>query len=361
MEYRKKPVVVVAEPFTGTSENAQCLVAWIVESGQMARIIPNNGVLEIEIVTPEGRLKAVVGDFVFRNAKCEFYPCNPEAFLATYEPVERPPEERQVTMMRLEARSFASDLETRAAETRNYRPDFSADFQKAAKFIRFLSRWEEKEADLTEPHKPRRMINYGPNPERRLLGEHDEDAGCALAGCVPVAEPAASSREAQAHCGSGGHPWTCNCYPASSLDAQAQQAAQDERNVMRDLRASLRPSDDAFRFFTGGTIEVARLSREGAMRLAHDLFDLLDFGVPHLPGMPTEDQSLHRLLMTIYQLEGAMSFEAYEAKNGLDTTDHQRLLEQLARVRVAVRFAFRKLEETSKWLFTDTTPMEGPR
>lgn len=148
---------------------------------------------------------------------------------------------------------------------------------------------------------------------------------------------------------------------ASFRDAQAQQAAQDERNVVRDLRASRRPSDDAFRLFTGGTIEVARLSREGAMRLAHDLFDLLDFGVPHLPGMPTEDQSLHRLLMTIYQLEGAMSFEAYEAKNGLDTTDHQRLLDQLARVRVAVRFAFRKLEKTGKWLFADATPMEGPR
>jgi hypothetical protein len=60
--YRKKPVVIEAEgPITEPRD----------------------------IVTLEGTMRADVGDYVITGVKGEVYPCKPDIFDATYEPVER--------------------------------------------------------------------------------------------------------------------------------------------------------------------------------------------------------------------------------------------------------------------------------
>jgi len=42
----------------------------------------------IEIATLEGVMRADVGDWIIRGVAGEFYPCKPDIFAATYEPVE---------------------------------------------------------------------------------------------------------------------------------------------------------------------------------------------------------------------------------------------------------------------------------
>lgn len=76
--YRKKPVViearkVVIEEFFAIAEwcGGQCRT-----SGSI--IIP----------TLEGEMRAVMGDYIIKGIKGEFYPCQPDIFDATYDPVE---------------------------------------------------------------------------------------------------------------------------------------------------------------------------------------------------------------------------------------------------------------------------------
>ena len=86
MKFRKKPVVIDAEQFNPSNgepwpfgvvqfhdscgPNAAC--AW-------------DGKYFIE--TLEGRFLATPGDWIIRGVKGEFYPCKPDIFAATYEPV----------------------------------------------------------------------------------------------------------------------------------------------------------------------------------------------------------------------------------------------------------------------------------
>ena len=60
MKFRKRPVVVEAEQ----------------------TIVP------VEIVTLEGTMRADPGDWIITGVKGERYPCKPDIFAATYEPVE---------------------------------------------------------------------------------------------------------------------------------------------------------------------------------------------------------------------------------------------------------------------------------
>lgn len=59
MKFRKKPVVVDAEP---------CQVVTFIQ-------------------TLEGTMRAEVGDWIITGVKGERYPCKPDIFAATYEPV----------------------------------------------------------------------------------------------------------------------------------------------------------------------------------------------------------------------------------------------------------------------------------
>ena len=81
--YRKKPVVITA-------------VRWL---GSMSEIIaafgrqfptfgaPYYGALRIS--TLEGDMICQPGDWIIRGVKGEYYPCKPDIFAATYEPVTK--------------------------------------------------------------------------------------------------------------------------------------------------------------------------------------------------------------------------------------------------------------------------------
>ena len=86
-QYRKKPVVIEAIQFTGNNEEciAFCPTAINPVDNKPSLIIP----------TLEGNHICSVGDYIIMGVKGEFYPCKPDIFTATYEPMdgEKPSEE----------------------------------------------------------------------------------------------------------------------------------------------------------------------------------------------------------------------------------------------------------------------------
>lgn len=76
--FRKKPVIIEAVQWNGRNEM------------EIARFIGGN--LEMDddgllIHTLEGTMKASVGDYVIKGVNGEFYPCKPDIFEKTYDPV----------------------------------------------------------------------------------------------------------------------------------------------------------------------------------------------------------------------------------------------------------------------------------
>ena len=79
-KFRKKPVVIDAIQWTG--DNREEIDEFM---GESRRKIPGNG---LQIYTLEGIMDASVGDYIIKGVKGEFYPCKPDIFEMTYEPVE---------------------------------------------------------------------------------------------------------------------------------------------------------------------------------------------------------------------------------------------------------------------------------
>jgi hypothetical protein len=103
-KYRKKPVVIEAFRWDGTS--VQALAEWAARAdleSRMARglppptgsrqvdlpihVTPMGGHIELEIDTLEGRMEASVGDWIICGTHGEFYPCKPNIFASIYEEV----------------------------------------------------------------------------------------------------------------------------------------------------------------------------------------------------------------------------------------------------------------------------------
>ena len=100
MKYRKRPVVIDAVQFTGTNHPEVCAFFGgeedgaphehfdSTESGFDPTFHPNFVGGCVEIYTLEGVMTADEGDWIIRGVQGEFYPCKPDIFEATYEPVE---------------------------------------------------------------------------------------------------------------------------------------------------------------------------------------------------------------------------------------------------------------------------------
>lgn len=80
MRYRKKPVVIEAIHYDG-----ELPLDFLGDEEQVRSAGDGSGALEI--VTLEGTMRANVGDWIIRGVKGELYPCKPNIFEATYEPV----------------------------------------------------------------------------------------------------------------------------------------------------------------------------------------------------------------------------------------------------------------------------------
>lgn len=84
--YRKKPVVIQAAQFTGPAD-AEAIGAWI--GWDKCSVVTTSDNIIIVIPTLEGDMRADLGDWIIRGAQGEFYPCKPDIFAATYEPVDQ--------------------------------------------------------------------------------------------------------------------------------------------------------------------------------------------------------------------------------------------------------------------------------
>lgn len=79
MKYRKKPVVIEAIQWTGENPK-ECMK--FVNSG--AADVNGDTIL---IATLEGSMAASKNDWIIRGIQGEYYPCKPDIFEKTYEPV----------------------------------------------------------------------------------------------------------------------------------------------------------------------------------------------------------------------------------------------------------------------------------
>ena len=82
MKYRKKPIIIEAVQFDGTDESVDWLLPQLI-SGEIGRTTN-----KLYIQTPEGIMTANVGDYIIKGVNGEFYPCSPDIFEKTYEPIE---------------------------------------------------------------------------------------------------------------------------------------------------------------------------------------------------------------------------------------------------------------------------------
>lgn len=82
LRFRKKPVVIEAMRFLGLDHPDN-----YVECGTFCPdMFTDSGVVFIR--TLEGDHQCTPGDWIIKGVKGEFYPCKPDIFEATYEPVE---------------------------------------------------------------------------------------------------------------------------------------------------------------------------------------------------------------------------------------------------------------------------------
>jgi hypothetical protein len=86
-KFRKKPVVIEAVQWTGFNFTES--EAFMGEPAGHGRYdSPPLGASKRLISTLEGEMAASPGDWIIKGIKGEFYPCRPDIFAATYEPVE---------------------------------------------------------------------------------------------------------------------------------------------------------------------------------------------------------------------------------------------------------------------------------
>lgn len=90
-KYRKKPVIV--EAFRFKRQYEADLPVWAKKAllDGSIKVFPRYAGCVIdwaEIETLEGTHRAEIGDYIIQGVKGEIYPCKPDIFEMTYEPVE---------------------------------------------------------------------------------------------------------------------------------------------------------------------------------------------------------------------------------------------------------------------------------
>ena len=81
MKYRKKPVEIEAMQLT--KDNTTEVLTFCNAND----IVASNDDGTISIRTLEGTMTASIGDYIIKGVKGEYYPCKPDIFEATYDPV----------------------------------------------------------------------------------------------------------------------------------------------------------------------------------------------------------------------------------------------------------------------------------
>ena len=96
-KFRKKPVVIEAFRWSVSPDEKDSIIyiedipIWFgkaMEAGMVTACSPQEGVVpEIDITTLEGKMHVSLGDWIIQGVNGEIYPCKPDIFQKTYEPV----------------------------------------------------------------------------------------------------------------------------------------------------------------------------------------------------------------------------------------------------------------------------------
>lgn len=88
-KFRKKPVVIEAVKYLGNGNMENSGVPdWIWRAFETKVLLPTNGSDPLLVVTLEGNMTVNPGDFIIQGVSGELYPCKPDIFEKTYEPVQ---------------------------------------------------------------------------------------------------------------------------------------------------------------------------------------------------------------------------------------------------------------------------------
>lgn len=91
-QFRKRPVVVEAVQWTNDTRGVSLNAVWrmkdsLGDDGRSHITFAADGSPALLVKTLEGDMRAEVGDWVIKGVKGEFYPCKPDVFASTYEPI----------------------------------------------------------------------------------------------------------------------------------------------------------------------------------------------------------------------------------------------------------------------------------
>lgn len=85
--FRKRPIEIEAYRFDNRVTNQPPHWLWVSMNDGNVRV-ETNPVLAMFIHTLEGEMRADEGDWIIQGIQGEIYPCKPDIFEETYEPVE---------------------------------------------------------------------------------------------------------------------------------------------------------------------------------------------------------------------------------------------------------------------------------
>lgn len=84
--YKKKPAVIEAHQWLPNDlERSGNVVGWLMAHNVDFEIVEDR---QLSIITLEGAMRASDGDWIIKGVNNEFYPCKPDIFEKTYEPLE---------------------------------------------------------------------------------------------------------------------------------------------------------------------------------------------------------------------------------------------------------------------------------
>lgn len=87
-KYKKKPVVIDAVRFSGSSTHVEHIETWMATGEYIEPELIACDITDMHISTLEGVMTVKPGDYIVKGIKGEFYPCKPDIFEEMYDEVE---------------------------------------------------------------------------------------------------------------------------------------------------------------------------------------------------------------------------------------------------------------------------------
>ena len=89
--FQKRPVQIQAMQFDGTASVTDAILRWAgSQIGMLGYNQATNTCFQLTIKTLEGTMLASHGDWIIRGIQGEIYPCKPDIFEQSYDPVYDP-------------------------------------------------------------------------------------------------------------------------------------------------------------------------------------------------------------------------------------------------------------------------------